>query len=250
MVAAGHPVTQPSRGTLGRRETACAGSGSVIALSGLSPCPTCLAAQSRSSSPTSKARPDWSSNSVIGTTRCSSAPAALAGGIRAPRRARGRHAGRCLLRRLRECARRSPGRRRRAARARGPPVARRCRSQGANGCSHRPGFAGGRPVHRGRRPPRRAHKCRGHGGQVLVSQATQTLLEDEEEDLGIEFRDLGSQPLKGLDRPVHLYQVAAPGLPTEFPPLQGEEDAQPRRCPGRGTACDAPGSCLPPVRCS
>ena len=24
----------------------------------------------------------------------------------------------------------------------------------------------------------------GHGGQVLVSQATQTLLEDEEEDLG------------------------------------------------------------------
>ena len=62
-----------------------------------------------------------------------------------------------------------------------------------------------------------------HGGQVLVSQATQTLLEDEEEDLGIELRDLGSQPLKGLDRPVHLYQVAAPGLPTEFPPLRRED---------------------------
>ena len=65
-----------------------------------------------------------------------------------------------------------------------------------------------------------------HGGQVLVSQATHTLLEDEEEDLGIELRDLGSQPLKGLDRPVHLYQVAAPGLPTQFPPLRGEEDAK------------------------
>ena len=65
-----------------------------------------------------------------------------------------------------------------------------------------------------------------HGGQVLVSQATQTLLEDEEEDLGIELRDLGSQPLKGLDRPVHLYQVAASGLQTRFPPLRGEEDAK------------------------
>ncbi len=64
----------------------------------------------------------------------------------------------------------------------------------------------------------------GYGGQVLVSQATHTLLEDEEDDLGIEFRDLGSQPLKGLDRPVHLYQVAAPGLATRFPPLRGEDD--------------------------
>ena len=36
----------------------------------------------------------------------------------------------------------------------------------------------------------------GHGGQVLVSQATQTLLEDEEEDLEITLRDLGEQSLK------------------------------------------------------
>src|SRR5262249_12016114 len=52
----------------------------------------------------------------------------------------------------------------------------------------------------------------GHGGQVLVSQATQTLLEDEEEDLAVGLQDLGDQRLKDLDRPVHLYQVAAPGL--------------------------------------
>lgn len=65
----------------------------------------------------------------------------------------------------------------------------------------------------------------GHGGQVLVSQATQTLLEDEEEDLSVGLRDLGPQRLKDLDRAVHLYQVAAPGLSTEFPPLRGEEDA-------------------------
>jgi YVTN family beta-propeller protein len=59
-----------------------------------------------------------------------------------------------------------------------------------------------------------------HGGQILVSQATQTLLEDEEEDLHIFLRDLGNRRLKDLDRPVRLYQLAADGLPTEFPPLR------------------------------
>jgi YVTN family beta-propeller protein len=64
----------------------------------------------------------------------------------------------------------------------------------------------------------------GHGGQVLVSQATQTLLEDEEENLDVLLRDLGEQRLKDLDRPVRLYQVEAEGLPTEFPPLRHEAD--------------------------
>ena len=41
----------------------------------------------------------------------------------------------------------------------------------------------------------------GHGGQVLVSQATQTLLDDEEEQLGVHLRDLGEYWLKDLDRP-------------------------------------------------
>jgi len=62
----------------------------------------------------------------------------------------------------------------------------------------------------------------GHGGQVLVSQATQTLLEDEEEDLEVQLRDLGDQRLKDLDRPVHLYQLAAPGIAEQFPPLRQE----------------------------
>jgi YVTN family beta-propeller protein len=62
----------------------------------------------------------------------------------------------------------------------------------------------------------------GHGGQVLVSQATQTLLEDEEEDLPISFRDLGEQRLKDLDRAVRLFQVEGEGLPAEFPPLRHE----------------------------
>jgi YVTN family beta-propeller protein len=64
----------------------------------------------------------------------------------------------------------------------------------------------------------------GHGGQVLVSQATQTLLEDEEEDLHIFLRDLGQQRLKDLDRPVRLYQAAADGLPALFPPLRAEAE--------------------------
>jgi YVTN family beta-propeller protein len=62
----------------------------------------------------------------------------------------------------------------------------------------------------------------GHGGQVLVSQATQSLLEDEEEDLAVRMRDLGDQRLKDIARPVRLYQVSAPGLPTDFPPPRGE----------------------------
>jgi YVTN family beta-propeller protein len=62
----------------------------------------------------------------------------------------------------------------------------------------------------------------GHGGQILVSQATQTLLEDEEEDLHVFLRDLGEQRLKDLDRPVRLYQAAATGLPESFPPVRGD----------------------------
>jgi YVTN family beta-propeller protein len=62
----------------------------------------------------------------------------------------------------------------------------------------------------------------GHGGQVLVSQATQSLLEDEEEELAASLVDLGEHRLKDIERPVRLYQVAVPGLPSEFPPPRGE----------------------------
>jgi class 3 adenylate cyclase/DNA-binding beta-propeller fold protein YncE len=62
----------------------------------------------------------------------------------------------------------------------------------------------------------------GHGEQILVSQATQTLLEDEEEDLRVSLRDLGEQRLKDLDRPVRLFQAVAEGLPDSFPPVRGD----------------------------
>jgi YVTN family beta-propeller protein len=61
----------------------------------------------------------------------------------------------------------------------------------------------------------------GHGGQVLVSQTTRDLLDDEEEEsAGIILHDLGEQRLKDLDRPVRLYQLDVEGLPSEFPPLR------------------------------
>ena len=50
------------------------------------------------------------------------------------------------------------------------------------------------------------------GGQVLISQATQAVVEDEEEELGFALVDAGEYRLKGLDRPVRLFQLAAPGL--------------------------------------
>ena len=58
------------------------------------------------------------------------------------------------------------------------------------------------------------------GGQVLVSQATQTLIEDEEEgEPGFTLVDVGEHRLKDLDRPVRLFQLAAAGLDT--PSLPG-----------------------------
>ena len=51
------------------------------------------------------------------------------------------------------------------------------------------------------------------GGQVLISQATQAVVEDEEEEEpGFTLVDVGEYRLKGLDRPVRLFQLAAPGL--------------------------------------
>jgi DNA-binding NarL/FixJ family response regulator/class 3 adenylate cyclase len=61
----------------------------------------------------------------------------------------------------------------------------------------------------------------GHGGQILVSETTRSLLEDEEAELeGVELRDLGHHLLKDFDRPVRIYQLAIRGLPAEFPALR------------------------------
>ncbi|CAA9335416.1 MAG: hypothetical protein AVDCRST_MAG72-502 [uncultured Nocardioidaceae bacterium] len=57
-----------------------------------------------------------------------------------------------------------------------------------------------------------------HGGQVVVSAATRHIAGAPVED--ISFLDLGEHQLKDLDRPEHLYQLVAEGLPEHFPPLR------------------------------
>jgi predicted ATPase/class 3 adenylate cyclase len=58
----------------------------------------------------------------------------------------------------------------------------------------------------------------GHGGQVLVSQATHDLLLDDTPAYA--FADLGEHRLKDLTSPQRLFQLIAPGLATDFPPLR------------------------------
>ena len=53
-----------------------------------------------------------------------------------------------------------------------------------------------------------------HGGQVVVSESTQALLEDD-----THLRDLGEHRLKDILRPQRLYQLELEGLPSDFPPL-------------------------------
>jgi DNA-binding NarL/FixJ family response regulator/class 3 adenylate cyclase len=61
----------------------------------------------------------------------------------------------------------------------------------------------------------------GHGGQILVSETTRSLLEDEERELdGVRLQDLGPQVLKDFDRPVRIYQLSVDGLRLEFPALR------------------------------
>src|SRR5262249_48137621 len=45
-----------------------------------------------------------------------------------------------------------------------------------------------------------------HGGQVLLSDVTRALVEDEVPS-GVALRDLGEQRLKDIDRPVRVYQL-------------------------------------------
>jgi predicted ATPase/class 3 adenylate cyclase len=54
----------------------------------------------------------------------------------------------------------------------------------------------------------------GHGGQILVADSTAGLLS------GVELVNLGPRRLRDLPNPIAIFQLAAPGLRTEFPPLR------------------------------
>jgi predicted ATPase/class 3 adenylate cyclase len=59
----------------------------------------------------------------------------------------------------------------------------------------------------------------GHGGQVLLSSSTQELVRDHLPPQ-THLRDLGERRLKDLSRPERIFQLTAPDLPSEFPPLR------------------------------
>jgi len=59
----------------------------------------------------------------------------------------------------------------------------------------------------------------GHGGQILLSQATAALVEPHLPE-GASLRDLGTHRLKDLHRTTHLFQLVVAGLPATFPPLK------------------------------
>jgi predicted ATPase len=54
----------------------------------------------------------------------------------------------------------------------------------------------------------------GHGGQILLADSTAVLLS------GVDFLDLGPRRLRDVPVPVGVFQLRAPGLRTDFPPLR------------------------------
>jgi len=59
----------------------------------------------------------------------------------------------------------------------------------------------------------------GHGAQVLLTAETAALV-DGTLPASVTLRDLGAYHLKDIGGPQRLYQLAAPGLPSTFPPLR------------------------------
>ena len=54
----------------------------------------------------------------------------------------------------------------------------------------------------------------GHGDQILLAESTAVLLS------GVDLADKGPRRLRDLPTPVEVFQVRAPGLRTDFPPLR------------------------------
>lgn len=72
-----------------------------------------------------------------------------------------------------------------------------------------------------------------HGGQVLLSLAAQELVRDDL-PVGASLQDLGPHRLKDLTRAEQVFQLFAPGLPVDFPPLR-TLDNRPNNLPRQPT---------------
>jgi predicted ATPase/tetratricopeptide (TPR) repeat protein len=72
-----------------------------------------------------------------------------------------------------------------------------------------------------------------HGGQVVFSSSAAALVRDVLPD-GTSLRDLGQHRLKDLGRPEQIFQLQAPGLRPEFPPLRSlDNPALPNNLPAQ-----------------
>ena len=72
-----------------------------------------------------------------------------------------------------------------------------------------------------------------HGGQVLVSDTTESLVRDLLAP-GLALQELGEHRFKDLVRPQRIYQLLIEGLPDSFPPLRSL-DATPNNLPTQTT---------------
>jgi len=73
----------------------------------------------------------------------------------------------------------------------------------------------------------------GHGGQILLSLATEELVRDQL-PASDALRDMGERRLKDLIRPERVFQVIASDLRADFPPLK-TLDARPNNLPAQAT---------------
>ena len=64
----------------------------------------------------------------------------------------------------------------------------------------------------------------GHGGQILASQSTASVLADDDLD-GVSLRDRGEYKLKDFDRPERIYELELYGVSGKFPRLKTEGES-------------------------
>jgi len=74
----------------------------------------------------------------------------------------------------------------------------------------------------------------GHGGQVLVSETTESLVRDGL-GAGLGLRNLGEHRFKDLIRPERVYQLLIDGLPSDYAPLRSL-DSTPNNLPSQVTS--------------
>lgn len=74
----------------------------------------------------------------------------------------------------------------------------------------------------------------GHGGQVLISDATRALVAQDLPD-GVGLRELGEHRFKDLESPMRVFQLKVDGLPIQFPEIRSV-DARPNNLPSQLTS--------------